>query len=146
MKKVRLIISAIILAAIAISCGETGNKTKQVEEKKIDAIEVSVDSLLTDASALEGKTVRFTAKVDHTCMHGGKRLTVFGSVEGKTLKVDATESSPAFVSSLMGKQVDIIGIVRKVPGSHVADCEVDEGNEVPTFAYVVDCLTYEELK
>lgn len=137
MKKVRLLVAALAIIGFAVSCG--GNSDKAT---KVDAIEVSVDSLLNDASALEGKTVCFTAKVDHSCIHGGKRLTVFGNVEGKTLKIDATDSSPAFVSSLMGQKVEITGIVRKVAGSHVADCESDEGNEVPTFTYVVECINY----
>ncbi|MDD2279477.1 MAG: hypothetical protein PHD06_05455 [Bacteroidales bacterium] len=137
MKNLRLLVAALAIIGFAASCG--GNSDKAT---KVDAIEVSVDSLLNDASALEGKVVRFTANVDHACMHGGKRLTVFGNVESKTLKIDATDSSPAFVSSLMGQKVEITGIVRKVAGSHVADCESDEGNEVPTFAYVVECINY----
>ncbi|MDD2196966.1 MAG: hypothetical protein PHE03_04705 [Bacteroidales bacterium] len=142
MRKLRLFIAAFVLIGVATSCGGNSEKTTKVDEAKMDAIEVSVDSLLNDASALEDKTVRFTAKVDHTCMHGGKRLTVFGKVEGKTLKIDATDSSPAFVSSLMGKKVDITGIVRKVPGSQVAECESDEGNEIPLFAHIIECIDY----
>lgn len=142
MRKLRLLVAAFALIGVAASCGGSSEKTTKVDDVKVDAIEVSVDSLLHDASALEGKTVRFTAKVDHTCMHGGKRLTVFGQVEGKTLKIDATDSSPVFESSLMGKKVDIIGIVRKVPGSDIADCDSDEGNEVPVFAHIVECINY----
>ncbi len=131
-----------ILAVITVaSCGE---QTAKEETKKVDAIEVSVDSLLNDASALEGKTVRFTATVDHACMHGGKRLTVFGTEKGKTLKVDGTESSPRFASSLMGKEVEVTGTVKKVPGSVVADCEVEEGNEIPEIAYVIECIDFTE--
>lgn len=142
MRKLRLFVAAFALIGVATSCGGNSEKTKKTEESKVDAIEISVDSLLHDASALEGKVVRFTAKVDHTCMHGGKRLTVFGQVEGKTLKIDATDSSPVFESSLMGKKVDITGIVRKVPGSDIADCDSDEGNEVPVFAHIVECINY----
>jgi hypothetical protein len=125
------------LAAIAIAAC-----TSQPKEA---AIEVTVDSLLADASALEGKTVKFTATVDHACMHGGKRLTVFGSVEGKTMKVEGSDAVQKFESSLMGKQVEVIGVVKKVPGSVVADCETEEGKEVPTFAYVIECLNYKAI-
>lgn len=142
MKKLRLLVAAFALIEVATSCGGNSEKTTKVDDAKVDAIEVSVDSLLNDASALEDKTVRFTAKVDHTCMHGGKRLTVFGQVEGKTLKIDATDSSPAFVSSLMGKKVDITGVVRKVPGSDIADCDSDEESETPVFAHIVECIDY----
>lgn len=137
----RLVVLLAIVAGFAAitSCGE-GKKTKA--EK---AVEVSVDSLIADASALEGKLVKFEATVDHACMHGGDRLTVFGSVEGKTLKIDGTEKSPKFITSLMGKRVEVIGTVKKVAGAHVADCEEDEGNEVPEIAYVVDCIDYKEL-
>ncbi len=135
-----LLLSGLLLIS---SCGN--QKEQKAVKDKVETIEVSVDSLLTDASALDGKIVKFTATVDHACMHGGKRLTVFGSIEGKTLKVDGTENSPKFVSSLMGKKVEITGTVKKVPGTHVADCEVDEGNEIPEIAYVVECIDYKEI-
>lgn len=120
------------------ACGDqTGRKAKNS-----DLIEVSIDSLIHDASALEGKMVRFEAKVDHACMHGGKRLTVYGSEPGITFKIDGTEKSPRFESALVDKTVEVTGIVKKVAGSHVADCEVEEGKEVPEVAYVVECITY----
>jgi hypothetical protein len=138
-----LFYSILLIAGFAIisSCGGS------VKEKKsmVEAIEISVDSLLKDASALEGKTVKFEAKVDHACAHKGKRLTVYGTVEGKTLKIDGTESSPSFANLKAGQMVEITGNVRKVPGSHVEDCEVEEGNEVPEIAYTVECINYKEL-
>lgn len=146
MRKLRLLIAAFALIGVAASCGGNSEKTTKTSEVKVDAIEVSVDSLINDASALEDKTVRFTAKVDHTCMHSGKRLTVFGQVEGKTLKVDATDSSPVFETSLKGKTVDIIGVVRKVPGTETADCDSDEGNETPVFAYIIECIDYSKVE
>jgi hypothetical protein len=132
---------ALAVLLVLASCG--GQSIK--DRAEASAIEVSIDSLINDASALDGEIVRFQAKVDHACMHGGKRLTVYGSKEGKTLKIDGTESSPKFASSLMGKTVEITGIVKKVAGSHVADCEADEGNEVPEIAYVIECLDYTEI-
>jgi hypothetical protein len=141
-KTIQIVLVAIVFALWA--CG--GSQTEKSNNTlAVEAIEVSVDSLLTDASQLDGKTVRFQATVDHACMHGGKRLTVFGTTKGKTLKVEATETSPRFASSLMGKSVIITGNVRKVPGSHVASCEVEEGNEVPEFAFVVDCIDFKEI-
>lgn len=142
MKRSIIVLGLLAGALSLISCS---GETKKSSVEKVDAIEVSIDSLINDASALEGKTVRFQANVDHACMHGGKRLTVFGSIEGKTLKVDGTEKSPNFTSSLKGKQVEVVGVVRKVSGAHVADCEVSEGNEVPEIAYTIDCITYKEL-
>lgn len=132
------------LFAIAIAAC-TSQQPKDAANNEVAAIEVSVDSLLTDASALEGKIVKFTATVDHTCMHGGKRLTVFGTTEGKTMKVEGGDAVQKFESSLMGKQVEVVGVVKKVPGSVVADCETEEGNEVPTFAFVVECMSYKAL-
>jgi hypothetical protein len=61
------------------------------------------------------------------------------------MKVEGGEAVQKFESSLMGKQVEVIGKVKKVPGSVVADCETEEGNEVPTFAYVVECISYKQL-
>ena len=143
MKTLRNIVMLLSAAFVVASCAN--QQPKEVVENKVDAIEVSVDSLLSDASALDGKTVKFTATVDHACMHGGKRLTVFGAVEGKTLKVEGNDKVQKFESDLMGKKVEVIGVVKKVPGSQVADCETDEGNEVPEFAFVVDCISYKPL-
>jgi acyl-coenzyme A thioesterase PaaI-like protein len=139
MKRIVLLLAMAAGFAAITSCG--GGSSTQSEKATV----VSVDSLINDASALVGQTVRFEATVDHSCMHGGKRLTVFGNIEGKTLKIDGTENSPNFVSSLKGKKVEVVGVVRKVSGAHVADCEIDEGNEVPDIAYVVDCIDYKEL-
>jgi len=141
-KTLQFLFVATIFALVACSGNQNEKSTKTIT---VDAIEISIDSLLNDASQLEGKTVRFQATVDHACTHGGKRLTVFGSTKGKTLKVEATNTSPRFSSSLMGKPVVITGNVRKVPGSHVASCEVEEGNEVPEFAFVVDCIDFKEI-
>ena len=135
----------LILSAIAVIAACSGKQQQVAQEKEIAAIEVSVDSLLSDASALEGKTVKFIATVDHACMHGGKRLTVFGTEKGKTMKVEGGDVVQKFESTLMGKQVEVVGVVKKVPGTQVADCETEEGNEVPTFAYVVECLSYKGL-
>lgn len=143
MKKLRNLLILAFAAFVIVACGNIQSKESVAKDSAV--VEVSVDSLLNDASALEGKTVKFTAKVDHACMHGGKRLTVFGSVEGKTMKVEGGDAVQKFESSLMGKEVEVIGIVKKVPGSVVADCETDEGNEVPTFAYVVECISYKAL-
>lgn len=146
MKEIRLLIAALALIGVATSCGGNSEKTTKTSEVKVDAIAVSVDSLINDASAFEDEMVRFTARVDHTCMHSGKRLTVFGEVEGKTLKVDATDNSPVFKTSLKGKMVEIIGVVRKVPGTETADCDSDEGNEVPVFAYIIECINFSEVQ
>ncbi|MFA5648476.1 MAG: hypothetical protein WC951_09205 [Bacteroidales bacterium] len=139
MKRTIYLILAVAAFLAIVSCA--GNET----QKKANATEVSIDSLIADASAYEGQTVKFTATVDHACTHGGKRLTVFGSIEGKTLKIDGTDNSPSFPASLMGKKVEVFGTVRKVAGSHVEDCEAEEGNEVPEVAYVIDCIDFKEL-
>jgi hypothetical protein len=147
MKNLKNYILFASVAFVFAACG--GNQkpaeTEQATKTDMAIIEVSVDSLLSDASALDGKTVKFTATVDHACMHGGKRLTVFGKVEGKTMKVEGGDAVQKFETSLMGKQVEVIGKVKKVPGSVVADCETEEGKEVPTFAYVVECISYKQL-
>jgi hypothetical protein len=143
--KVKINLVLLVLASVLmVACG--GQQQSDETTSKTDAIEVSVDSLLNDASALEGKIVVFTAIVDHSCMHGGKRLTVYGSEEGRTMKIDGTETSPKFVSSLMGKKVEVTGKVLKVPGTHVEDCEKEEGKVVPEVAYVVECIDYKELQ
>lgn len=141
MKRLSLILFALFAGLILASCG---GQTSKNETKAIDAIEVTVDSLINDASALEGKTVRFIASIDHACMHGGKRLTVYGDKDGNRLKVEATETSPKFVSALRGKEVEVVGVVRKVEGAYVADCEEEVGNETPEFAYIVDCIDFKE--
>lgn len=137
------IVFGLLAGILAIS--SCNGESKKSKTQNVDAIEVSVDSLISDASALEGKTVRFQANVDHACKHGGKRLTVFGSIEGKTLKIDGTEKSPNFVATLDGKKVEVVGIVRKVAGTHVEDCESEEGNDVPEITYTIECIDYREL-
>lgn len=136
---------AIAATLLMASCGGEQKGQKPADEK-IDAIEVSIDSLLVDASALEGKIVKFSANVDHACKHGGNRLTVFGSEEGKVLKIDGSENLPAFQSSLDGKKVEIIGTVKKVTAAHTADCEDHEVDEAPEFTFAIECVDYKEIE
>lgn len=147
MKKVRLFLAVVTIAAISTACGGNNKKEKATADQNIDVIEVSIDDLLTDASQYEDQTVRFTATVDHTCKHGGKKLSVFGNVEGKTFKVIATDSSPVFETTLSGKTVCVMGVVRRVIETHDDDCddghECDDEHETEaTFSYVVECENY----
>ena len=146
MKTLRTLVLLFSAALVVASCAN--QQPKEVADEKIDAIEVSVDSLLNDASALEGKTVKFVATVDHTCRHSGKRMTVFGTIEGKTLKVEGNDVIKKFDPSINGKKVVVVGVVKKVPTQDVDDCESTEaveGEEKPAFSYSIDCLSYKSL-
>lgn len=146
MKTLRNLLLVFSAAFAIASCAN--QQPKEEVKNEIDAIEVSVDSLLNDASALEGKTVKFVATVDHTCRHSGKRMTVFGTLEGKTMKVEGGDMIEKFDPSINGKKVEVIGIVKKVATEHVDDCETEqavEGEEKPAFTYSIDCLSYKPL-
>lgn len=142
MKKVFSLISVLALAAVVFSCAPKSEKQTQSQEKEV--IEVSINELLANAEEYEGQTVQFDAQVDHTCKHGGKKLSVFGTIEGKILKVIATETSPVFSPTLSGKTVNVIGVVQKVLEEHSGDCDGDHDHEHEhlDFTYVVECIDY----
>lgn len=141
MKKVFSLITVLALAAVVFSCGPRTEKQTQPQEKEV--IEVTIDELLVNAEEYEGQTVQFDAQVDHTCKHGGKKLSVFGTIEGKTLKVLASETSPVFSPTLSGKTVNVLGVVQKVLEEHSGDCDhEDEDHEHQDFSYVVECIDY----
>ncbi|HRX69408.1 MAG TPA: hypothetical protein P5200_13630 [Tenuifilaceae bacterium] len=143
MKTLRNLLLVLSAAFAIASCAN--QQPKEEVKNEIDAIEVSVDSLLNDASALEGKTVKFVATVDHTCKHSGKRMTVFGTLEGKTMKVEGGEMVQKFDPALNGQKVEVIGVVTKVATEHAEGCENEEGEEKPAFVYSIDCLSYKAL-
>lgn len=157
MKKFKLFAVALAVVALASSCGQGNKKVEKAENEGLEIIEVTIDTLLVNAAAFEDQTVQFTAKVDHTCKHSGKKLSVFGNIEGKTLKVLATETSPVFSPELSGKTVNVIGVVRKVIEEHSDSCEHDHDHDHSHdhdhdheghhhYSYHVDCIDFSEVE
>lgn len=141
----KLLILFVVIFSI-YSCG--GNTSKQenaaVEQlQELEVVDVNIDSLIANPSVYANQTVRFSAMVDHVCMHSGQKLTVIGSLPEVTIKVMGSEAVPSFETSLNGAKVEVVGLVKAMATEHVETCEVD--STAQNITYAIECKTVKVL-
>ena len=143
MRKVFLFVAA-AASILACSCGTKGssdNQQTKSDSTTASIVEVSIDSLISNPQAFANQTVKFTAKVDHVCMHSGQKLTLMGSDSGSTFKVMATDAVPQFDQNLNGTTVEVVGVVQGAAAEDVESCNEGEGGqqEAKKLDYAVFC-------
>ncbi|MDR0687615.1 MAG: hypothetical protein LBF55_02885, partial [Prevotellaceae bacterium] len=112
MKQTKIPIILMLSALCAASCGNaTRQKGAAAAAKTIEAADAAdaadaasydVDSLLTAADSLVGKTVSLRGYVTHTCKHSGKRCFLVGESQTATIRVEAKEGIGGFNRELVG--------------------------------------------
>ncbi len=112
MKKIALLI---IVTFFMFACGQQAKKqeTKAVEIEK-EAIVLSIDEVLEQASDLADKEVIVKGTVMHVCQHGGQRCFLMGSNEDITIRIEAGEKIGAFEQEQMGSDLQIVGVLKEV--------------------------------
>ncbi len=104
-----------IVAAFLFSCGQAPkNQEAKNEEPLKEAVVLSIDDLLAQASDLADKEVVVKGTVMHVCKEGGARCFLMGSGEEITIRVEAGEKIGAFTQEQMGSEVQIVGILKEV--------------------------------
>lgn len=112
MKKIVLLS---FIAAFLFSCGQAPKtqETKQ-DEPQVEAVVLSIDDLLAQATDLADKEVVVKGTVMHVCQEGGQRCFLMGSGENVTIRVEAGEKIGAFKQEQMGSELQIVGILKEV--------------------------------
>ena len=135
MKKIALIGLVAILFA---SCGQQTKKQElKSENTQVEAIALTVDQLLDQASELADQEVVVKGTVMHVCQQGGQRCFLMGSNEEITIRVVAGEKIGAFKQEQMGSELEIVGMLKEVkteadahnPGAEHGEMEHEENVE-----------------
>lgn len=120
MKQATITIILTSLALCAASCGNNPPRQKDsaaataagADTPAISAA-CGVDSLLTAADSLVGKTVNLRGYVTHTCKHSGKRCFLTGESQAASIRVEAKEGIGGFNRELVGSQIVVKGTLRE---------------------------------
>ncbi|MDR0414756.1 MAG: hypothetical protein LBH84_05000 [Prevotellaceae bacterium] len=108
-----------LLALCAASCGSASVQKNAAATQTAEAETLSasasydVDSLLTVADSLVGKTVSLHGHVTHTCKHSGRRCFLVGQSKAATIRVEAKEGIGGFNRELVGSQIVVKGTLRE---------------------------------
>lgn len=125
------IFSLFILLVLAISCGQQTGKTADLGELELS--EVTVQSLLADASPFVEKPVSIQGRVVHVCRHGGQRLFIVGEDGEDRFRITVGENISEFDVELEGSMIEVNGIVKEliIDETYLAEweAEVTEGSK-----------------
>jgi hypothetical protein len=125
------IFSLSILLVLAISCGQQTSKTTDLGELELS--EVTVQSLLADASPFVEKPVSIQGRVVHVCRQGGQRLFIVGEDGEDRFRITVGENISEFDVELEGSMIEVNGIVKEliIDETYLAEweAEVTEGSK-----------------
>lgn len=121
---IRPIISFVFIAAVMISCGDSGKKViTSKPDQPGEAVKVEFASLVENPDNYVGKNIITEGKVVHVCTESGKKLFIVGENPDIRLYVAAGENMPKFPMDLLGSEVSVEGVITRVGGSAMAMTE-----------------------
>ena len=120
--KTKLMMAVLFVAACFTlsSCGD-GKKQQQAEEA---VAAMSIDDVMAKAGELVDQTVVIEGVCTHTCSHGTKKMFLVGSVDSKTLRIEAGELG-AFDTKVVNNVVTVKGIIKeeRIDEAYLVDWE-----------------------
>jgi len=121
---IRRIFSFVIIAAIAVSCGNITKKDASSKtEGSENATKIEFASLVENPDNYVGKNVIVEGKVVHVCMETGKKLFIVGEDPNVILYIAAGENISKFPMELLGSKVVVEGTITKIGGQSMAVAE-----------------------
>jgi hypothetical protein len=148
MKQTKITVILMLSALCAASCGNTPKQkdaaaTKTTEANAAVASSYDVDSLLTAADTLVGKTVSLRGYVTHTCKHSGKRCFLVGESHTTSIRVEAKEGIGGFNRELVGSQIAVRGTLRerRFSQDEIAQLEDNANKELEEDGSAESCHT-----
>jgi hypothetical protein len=135
MKKIALLS---FLMVFLFSCGQQAKKAEtKSEETPKEAVVLTVDQVLEQASDLADQEVAVQGTVMHVCQQGGQRCFLMGSNEDITIRIEAGEKIGAFSQEQMGSELQIVGVLKEViteadahnPGAEHGEAQHEEDAE-----------------
>ncbi|MDA3778791.1 MAG: hypothetical protein PF487_00925 [Bacteroidales bacterium] len=110
-----MIKNLLMILAVSVLLFSCNNETKKdVTESNVDAVQLTVDELLTNIDTLVEKNVEVTGLVSHICLHGGKKLKLIAENSENEIHFNAGGEISEFEKSLEGSTVKISGIVKEL--------------------------------
>jgi hypothetical protein len=114
---IRHLLSFVVIAAILISCSNTGKKEGSAKaDGSKSSVKVEFASLLQNPDNYVGKNIIVEGKVVHVCTETGKKMFIVGENPDVRLYVAAGENISKFPMELLGNEVIVEGTITKVGG------------------------------
>jgi fructose-specific component phosphotransferase system IIB-like protein len=121
---IKRIFYTVLLAAMAYSCSNSGNKVTTAETNgSADPLKVTFESLAQNPDDYVGKTIIVEGKVVHVCTESGKKLFIVGENPDIRLYVAAGEEMSKFPMELLGNDISVEGVITRVGGTSMAMAE-----------------------
>lgn len=118
---IRRLLSFILICVFITSCGNTGKK--EVSSKNLteeSAIKVEFSALIKNPESYVGKNIILDGKVVHVCTETGKKMFIVGDNPDVRLYVAAGENISKFPMELLGSEITVVGVIKKVGGMAIA--------------------------
>ena len=107
----------VVLVAALTACNSTSKKQDAGSNNETTAVSTNtfsgIEELLHQAEQLKDKEVQLTAVVSHTCKHSGKRCFLVDADGEETVRVEAGGNINGFNRELMGKTIQVKGILKE---------------------------------
>jgi hypothetical protein len=127
---IRRIISLISIAAVLSSCSNSGMKeATSPSDPSGKAEKVEFASLIANPDNYVDKNIIVEGKVVHVCTESGKKLFIVGENPDIRLYVAAGENMPKFSMDLLGSEVTVEGVIKRVGGPVMAMAEGESHSE-----------------
>lgn len=120
----RKILSLVIISATITSCNNSGNKeaaSKNIHSDKSEKVEFA--ALIANPDNFVGKNIVVEGKVVHVCTETGKKMFIVGENPDVRLFVAAGENISKFPMELLGSEISVEGVIKRVGGSTPASGE-----------------------
>ena len=114
-----------MLLVLAVSCGRETSKTDGPGGSEVP--EVTVETLLADASPFVDRPVSVRGTVVHVCRHGGQRLFLVGEDGENRFRITVGKNISEFDIGLEGSIIEVNGIVKEliIDETYLAEWEAE---------------------
>lgn len=130
---VKRFISLVAIAALVLSCNNTGKKTASTETTmSATPVKVEFAALVKNPDEFVGKNIIVEGKVVHVCKETGKKLFIVGENPDISLYIQAGENISKFPMELLGSTVSVEGIITKTGAAELAANEASKDAKTVT--------------
>jgi hypothetical protein len=127
----RKFLSLVIISATISSCINSGKKeaaSKNINSDRGERVEFA--ALIANPDNFVGKNIVIEGKVVHVCTETGKKMFIVGENPDVRLFVAAGENISKFPMELLGSEIRVEGVIKRVGGTKPASGEkAGEGME-----------------
>lgn len=128
------ILSLLAVLVVLVACNNQKKATSESQGYQTSSTALatySLDSLLTVVDELADQKVVVRGHVTHVCKHSGKKCFIIGNNQEVTLRIESGAGFEGFDQELVGSEIAITGVVKKLRLSQeeVEEHAHEEGKE-----------------